>query len=417
MKTFASLNSETMSSAIELAGSRIVYVAPGISEQVAQSIIRIATTEASSEIKIEIVVDPDPDVLRFGYGHINAIEMLASQGLHLKKASGLRIGLLIVDDQAWVFSPSPLLVEPERDESQPNAISVCLEQADLLLRSVAPQLAEEDTQVSLFQDVLPLYEIGEETLEKRDIEAIRNSLEERPPQKFDLTRIVNVYHGYVQFVHLSLTGCQLSRRTIPLPKTLIAIARNENMQDRLRATFRLVDGKSKAKAKDVERRLIDLRKKYVRSLGERLGSVILRQRKEQFTKEVDDIKDAVQKFSTNVKKQLEDELMNCRKTLVKELAPGVVRNPPPSLLGGITTRKPTKDQAMRYIESELDKVMPEADELIKEMRLDCDFKDVTYEMLTDQEFQEALRDKFPYVEWPKPFEEYAAARVRNGPEK
>jgi hypothetical protein len=143
---------------------------------------------------------------------------------------------------------------------------------------------------------------------------------------------------------------------------------------------------------------------------------MLRQRKEAFVKEVGEIQQAVQRFSDNVKQQLEGELTKCRSTLVKELAPGVVRNPPPELMGSITTRKPTKEQAMRYVETELNKVMPKADTLIQEMKLDCDFKDVTYEMLKDPEFQEALREQFPYVEWPKPFEEYQAAKGVNAPE-
>jgi hypothetical protein len=405
MNTFTSLNASRIAKLIQEAGRRVVYAAPGVSALVAQSAIHFLKNHPDGHI--EVVIDSDPDVFRFGYGELSGVEALAAFGISLRKASGLRIGLLITDDQAWVFSPSPLLVEPERTEAQPNAVLVCAEQAEQLLRSVAP-LATEESQVSFFPA-----EMGEEMLEREDLESIRNSLDERPPQKFDLTRLVNVYHGYVQFVGLSLTGCQLSRRTIPLPRNLIAIARNENMQDRLKATFRLVDGKSKAKAQDVEKRLANLRKKYVRSLGERLGSVILRQKKEHFGKEVIEIKKAVEKFSDNVKQQLEGELAKCRNTLVKELAPGVVRNPPPSLLGGITTRKPTKEQAMKYIEAELDKVMPKADDLIKEMKLDCDFKDVTYEMLNDAEFQEALRKQFPYVDWPKPFEEYKAVPTRN----
>jgi hypothetical protein len=400
---------------------------------VAESVVQFLTTHP--DVQIEVVVDSDPDVFRFGYGEFSGIELLTLKGISLRKAAGLRIGLLIVDDRAWVFSPSPLMVEPERTEAQPNAIAVCTEQAEQLLRSVAPKLAESsvpasvapaDTkQLSLDPTSLPVAdrqsivgaeheaqlplvpkeqvtsempspEIGEEPLEKRDIQEI------------------NVYHGYVQFVRLSLTGCQLSRRTISLPRDLIAIARNENMQDRLKATFRLVDGKSKAKAKDVEKRLANLRKKNIKSLGERLGSVMLRQRKEAFVNEVIDIQKAVQKFSDNVKQQLEGELTKCRNTLVKELSPGVVRNPPASLLAGITTRKPTKEQAMKYIGVELDKVIPKADSLIKEMKLDCDFKDVTYEMLNDVEFQDSLRKQFPYVDWPKPFEEYQAAKVANG---
>ena len=453
MNTFTSLNKDKISALIRNATGRVVYVAPSISDAVAQSVVHFLSTHPQGQI--EIVVDSDPDVFRCGYGELSGIELLVSNGVNLRKALGLRIGLLVVDNQAWVFSPSPLMVEPERTEPQPNAVAVCTEQAEQLLRSVAPKLVaphlptliapvdatqptlstalpgaavEEEMRRTELEAELPLVpneelrsetpipEIGDEPLDKADIQAIKESLEERPPQRFDLTRLVNVYHGYIQFVRLSLTGCQLSRRTIPLPRDLIAIARNENMQDRLKATFRLVDGKSKAKARDVEKRLADLRKTNIKSLGERLGSVMLRQRKDVFVKEVGEIQRAVQKFSDNVKQQLEAELTKCRNTLVKELAPGVVRNPPQTLLGGITTRRPTKEQAMKFIESELDKVIPKAESLINEMKLDCDFKDVTYEMLNDVEFQEALRKQFPYVDWPKPFEEYQAAKALNGSE-
>jgi hypothetical protein len=54
--------------------------------------------------------------------------------------------------------------------------------------------------------------------------------------------------------------------------------------------------------------------------------------------------------------------------------------------------------------------MPKTEDLLGAIKLNCEFKAVTYEMLSNAEFQKQLKIQFPYVEWDMPMEEYTAAK-------
>lgn len=54
--------------------------------------------------------------------------------------------------------------------------------------------------------------------------------------------------------------------------------------------------------------------------------------------------------------------------------------------------------------------MPE--DLITDMRLDIQFRDVTYETLCEDGFFEALQEAYPRVNWKKPFDEFNAAKEK-----
>jgi hypothetical protein len=73
----------------------------------------------------------------------------------------------------------------------------------------------------------------------------------------------------------------------------------------------------------------------------------------------------------------------------------VKRNPPEALLGQISW-KPTNEIVKRYLVHRLLGVFPNAKALIDDTRLDVAFKGVTYEMLQDAAFQQAVKDGFPY---------------------
>ena len=47
------------------------------------------------------------------------------------------------------------------------------------------------------------------------------------------------------------------------------------------------------------------------------------------------------------------------------------------------------------------------------MTLDVQFRDVTYETLTEKGFAERLMAAYPHVHWDKPFSEFEAAKERD----
>ncbi len=73
-----------------------------------------------------------------------------------------------------------------------------------------------------------------------------------------------------------------------------------------------------------------------------------------------------------------------------------MRNPPEKLANRIRGEKPTRDQAKMFLDDELGEIIPEVDDFLKEMKLGCLFKDVTYEMLNDEEFHLLINKHFRY---------------------
>ena len=421
METLTTITTARICELIAAAERRVVYAAPGIFLNTAHAIqnffLRHSQASLDEQNCFEIIIDSDPEVCRLGYGNFEALKLLTETlGLPVRKAEGLRIGVLIVDDAAWIYSPTPQVVEAEPQTVKPNAVAVCSSQAERLIASLAPQMQDlpsYDAPADESAEAVPsMPEIGNEIIAQAELKAVEEDLKRCPPQSFDLTRRVRVYSGLVQFVELNLTGCHLGRHTISLPADLMNLPGSDKQRDRLKATYRLVDEKSdfKREAQKIEARVAEIRKNFLRSLGKRLSTVVLKSKKAAFQSEVEKARAELAKFSADAKTNLQTEITACRDELIKTLLPIVIDHPPKSLIFNISNDAPTVEQARKYLEKELNKVIPAVDKLIGEMNLHCDYKDVTYDMLNDKEFQERLRNEFPFENFPQFHEEFEAAR-------
>lgn len=416
MQTFITITNKTICDLIENAKWSIIYAAPGISTDVGDSIIEFTLKNGLEQA--QVVIDPNPEVCRLGYGVINAIDKLCKNGIMVRKTSGLRIGVIIADNKAFVFSPTPLLLEAEPSEDEPNAIAVEVEQAEKLIKSICPFQLEvmsnnKYIKISLDEEHVrvPVPEIGKDEMTKKELDNAKENLEKAPPLQFDLERQVRVYHSFIQFVELKLIGCNIERCTISIPAKFINLIKNKEDKERLKTSYSLIGRNSKVTGKAIEDKVKELRKKYIRNIGPRFGNVILRQRKEEFEAEVKKLKEELNNFRNEAIKKLDNEFEKTKTRLVKALLPDVRKNPPDDLMGGIFGNKPSDDEIKRYIEHTLSLAMPKAEIFVGNMKLQCDYKDVTYEILNDKEFFDNLIKAFPYTDWPgMPYEEYNAAR-------
>ena len=109
MRTFATINEKVLSEIIASTRCRFVFAAPGIALAVAESVVRLK--QEIENVCIEVVLDADAEVCRLGYGVFAALERLTEAGVMIRKAEGLRIGVVISDNKAWVYSPTPLVIE------------------------------------------------------------------------------------------------------------------------------------------------------------------------------------------------------------------------------------------------------------------------------------------------------------------
>jgi hypothetical protein len=388
-------------------------VAPGMSNEIAKVIIDMK--DRLSTESIQIIIDSAPQICRLGYGDIDAIEDLMNAGISISKIDSLRIGVLIVDGTAWVYSPVPLIVEDE-NEVKINAINVTVDQACELIDEIYETKPEKQIQSTIF-DFNHEIELDEPVFSpneycKDDLDFAKKDLETRPPKKFDLERQVQVYTGLFQFVDLSLIGIGFRRMTLTIPSKLLAVSSDRDVQEKLKTTYKLKNENSKLSGKEIEDKVAQLRKTYTRSMGKRLGSVILLKNKEIFEKKVNKISKEIEKFSEKVKISLEKELSYTKKEISKILLPVIMKNPPDELKGIIMTKKPSQKIAEEFISDELSKFLPDVDGLITEMELHCDFKDITYEMLNDPLFQENIQKQFRIENFLKPFESFSAVQER-----
>lgn len=405
MKIFSRLSSLELIDLISLSRNRVIYAAPGIHKDVSDLIIQ-ASMNLGKE-KIITIVDSDSKVCRFGFGSLDALDNLHKFGIAIRKTKGLRIGVLIIDNRAWIFSPTALLIEDQFNKSFINAIEVTFDQGYELIRAISPDLANE--KVNKTKPIPP--EIGSENFIQKDLNNLKKDLTEIPPPKhFDFDRKVRIYNSHIQFVELSMQGLQLNRRTLTIPPKLLNVSKNKDAQEKLKATYNLINHNTKHSNYEIQNKLSEIRKIYLRSVGNRLGSVILKQKKDEFIKEIDKVRNSIEKL--NIANSLEKELKKSKKELFKILLPGIISNPPNDLKGEILTKKPSKETATNYLNLELGKIIPSVDELVKNINLYCDFKDITFETLQDKDFQISIRKQFPHVPWPKPFEEYDAIPER-----
>jgi hypothetical protein len=55
-----------------------------------------------------------------GFGELSAVEILREAGIVVRSTPGLRTGLVIVDDEGYIFTPTALSCAFERAEDCPN---------------------------------------------------------------------------------------------------------------------------------------------------------------------------------------------------------------------------------------------------------------------------------------------------------
>lgn len=403
---FVHLSSAQLADLIHDARRHVVYSAPGLQQSLAAALVNARRKLGRDAVRV--VLDVVDTTARMGYGEFDAVELLQEGNVDIRNEPGLRTCVLVCDDTGFAFFTPPMLVETQDDKHVgPNAIALLPAQTTAIAASFFPT-------PSLPDQPAPPPEIGRKPVSAEQMQQVKASLEANPPQRFDLARKVNVFNAFIEFVELRLTGLHIAHHTVKLPKDLVLATKDDATTKRLLTTFKLVSDQSKVakEAGEIDRRVRSLRDKYTRSLGDGLGSVMLRSKREAFAADVEAIRAAITKFQQQVHERLEKELVDSRKKLVDGLLPAVRKSPPEALTAQLTN-KPTVDVLKRYIDDELGRVFPSANSLVSDMRLDWVPKGVTYETLNNPVFQERVRAAFPYEDWDKPFREFEAAPVQS----
>ncbi len=383
-EAFTVATDDVLAGLVKEASERLVVVAPAVSLPVAKAISE--RIQALPKEAVTLVFDSDPEVYRLGYGTLEALcvveQTAGARGLIIRRQPGVRIGVIIANDQTLIFTPTSALVEAgPNTQGSANAIRL----------SVPPRTIETDLGMT---DKAPP-SVGRSLLTPADVEAVKRDLHDNPPQKFDLARRVRVFNAFIEFVELEVRGTEVSRRTVPIPSYLLAVA-DTKTQEKLRATFRLVAPGDKLSGAEINKDRSLFTGKLLRVIP-RYGTVVLRRDKEALQIALKKLEAAVDKFAERVKASIQDRIDKNVAELVKSLLPGLTKRPPQEWIPS-SGERPNKDAIRRLLEDDLRSAFGTADQLIREMRVRCMFKGVTYELLNDHDFIKAVAHSIPELE-------------------
>jgi len=325
-----------------------------------------------------------------------------------------------VDDRGWIFTPTALYLEaePQSDET-PNAVELSPAQVKALAIRLSPAAKKEaieqaETPAEAQAIAQFTMELGVDAVAPAHMATVKAAIEIAPPVKFDVVRQVRVFEPYLQYVDIKLTGAAIQKHKVAIPKSLQQLGTSQELRDRLRTTFDLIEKGSALSSKDIDDKVGELRKTFTPSLGERLGRVMLKNSRPLFDQRLEELKAELVTFQAKVKKDLQTKLDESRDLVVDYFLPIALAKPPDALLARVN---PVNEGTVkRWLQRELEKAFPTAEKLIQEMRLDAQFKDVTWETLNDPDFGKALRKAFEDVDWDKPFHDYKAAGESPNPE-
>ncbi len=416
---FSALSSGRIAALIRSATNRVVYAAPGIQDQAAAALAEQAQSLLSPELTISL--DFDERTLRMGYGSLAAMEILRAAGIELKHSPGFRSGILIVDNRGWVFTPVAhyLEEEPQSDET-PNAIELSPAQvAAFAIRFSPVARVEAIKQAPTPEIAIEIAEmpcdLGFAPVEESHFAEVKEAIEIAPPVKFDVIRQVRVFEPYLQYVEMSLTGAAIQKHRVQIPPVIQALGASADLEGRLRTTFDLLGKSSKLSSEALEADLKKIRDTFTPSLGKAHGRAVLKAAKPHFEIRIAELQAKLKTHQIDVAANLQTDLDKSRAEVVAYYLPLAIAKPPDAVIGGSIIQPPPTEAFEKWLNRRLDEVFPKAEDLVKSMILDVQYKDVTFETLNRPDFITSVKKAFPDQNWNKIYREFRAAGERKSP--
>ena len=428
MPAFQSITDDLLIDSINRARHRVVMIGPGVWPPLAHAIAK--AWQRLGPKGVTVILDVDPEICRMGYGTMEGLEVLqraaAAAAEPLGGEPGVRICVVIADDQTFVFSPTPRqleappggppLVFSPQPQSRPKANGIVLNKPPANLENelgVGPEGATTRT-------------LGLDILDERRLAAVQQDLKQNPPRNFDLARSVNVYNARIQFVELHVDGYRVSRHTVSLPNHWISVARkNEELARKIESTVKLLDSEDPlvgggipgGEANQVHgpavsqatvealRNAID--EKFLRPV-KGVGKIIRRSEIGDFKKEVANLEVVVSIFSGLLKQGLAAQFRRIAEEIADAILPDVLNQLPEKWRRQLGPVPEPEHVRFRIIDDLLES-FGDPEKRCQSMKVSCVFKDVTYDMLKDDTFV-SLMDA--YFNASPIQEEFTAARER-----
>lgn len=368
----------------------VLYSAPGLTRVIATALVDVAVSLGPD--RVGVVIDPAPEVIRLGYGELQALQLLQARGLTVHSAPGLRSGFVRIDDTALAFAPLSRLLEDEGPgHNLLNAFRIGIADANRLTRAILPALLTAfDAATALSPGGCS--EISGGSITDQEMCHVEQSLRANPPVAPDLARKLRVLNSRLQFVEISFKGCKLSQHRFSLKPEDIGVDLRL-AGDNLAGTWKVIGANLEAHTKALENDLKQIRDIHLVPLSG-FGQVILGENRPMFDKAMEAFRKNVQRRRQQMRDDVKAELSRSRERL-KTILVASYATRPPNGPGSVHLDDDLRHkQAVNRAESALSKRYPDADKLIGKMDVDWKIFNVSEQIISKPGFAKAVRERF-----------------------
>jgi hypothetical protein len=416
-KTFTNIDDDALVERIYRATQRVVFVAPGLREKVAE-----ALAEALVRLpgRVTVVLDVDAEVCRLGYGDEKGLEAIQRaterSGMCVFHQPGVRIGLAIIDSDTIVYSPVPLLIEAGSTQpDKPNAI--------ILPQSVPPSLGAACGLGGSGNG----RQVGLTSVKMEAVEAVKADLKERPPKEFNIARAERIFNSTLHFVELEILDYRLRAKKVKLDAEIFGMG-DDYLRDRIENTFKpfddaefltveipkldkdgepMPDKTESFGPKTIEQERLQIKREFLFDIP-KFGVVIRRANKEDFENRLKLLGKRLKLYVDEVNKNIKTHLEKAKKQIKTALVEAVRKNPPVAWKKFMDGGTLPAEEAGRLLDGDLDRafsgVVSEFKPIIRWI-----YKDVTYDTIHNTDFRKVLEKHFGKAKAEKLFPEHDAA--------
>lgn len=296
--TLVDCGEENLIAFVREARQQLVVIAPGLSKPVAEAVAE--RWQALGPSNVSVTLDDDSDHIRTGLGSVESLELLHRTAAELSSAvvrlrnSGITV--VVSDDRSLIVPSTAIAVL--KPEGQVNAAS--LDQA--VFKPV--KKPSDGAQQAV------------ETIQQQSIDQVKENLRQNPPLPRQSLEFVKVFDAHFQFVELELKGTAIERKTVPIPAELLGLTTDDDIRNRMRASFKLVSDADRSELSGQE--LAALKKKIMDECLIHLpgyGSVVLRSNRGELDQRINGLRVKVGLFRKSVEGQIKDNASRLRTAL------------------------------------------------------------------------------------------------------
>lgn len=396
----------------------IIYSAPSIHDDIA-----IYLCDAHKKgIRVNVILDINEESFRNGFGEMKAVEKLQKNGVEVKQIDGNLISFIITDEKGYFFfDQSKIFID---EANGPNAVLMDSITLTKLVSFYYQPQHEDDNLVEELSDNIKLKYNPSIELESLDylsysssyvikdiddnnIKEIKKNLKLNPPIKPDIKRKINTYSAKVQFAELNFVGSNISSLKVKIPKDALPFkdhSLKKSLETKLKLFENIETNNEFIKLKEIKDQVESLRiKKYsteeriksgfLISISCRNKSVIIIESKQEFISEVKKIEQQIEKYRSNLLKELKMEILARKKAIRAELLEFLKKNPPEEF-----SNESDSDYLFASIDDLSQKIVnriefPDINKYMTDMKLNYHFYDLTFEDFTDEKLINEFREK------------------------